>query len=91
MLSLAHQPLTREESPVNILSRTPDGRPVVNTAAAKQEAALMGDTREDYWLVGCGGSEQPVLFNGRWLLYMWNPGRQKHGWLDIDTDIVEED
>jgi hypothetical protein len=41
--------------------------------------------------VGGNGSETPFLRNGRTYLYVWNPARNVHGFLDIGTDIVIED
>lgn len=44
----------------------------------------------DVWVAGGAGSEVPVLRNGRHMLYVYNPWRDEHGWLDLSTDVVEE-
>ena len=46
---------------------------------------------EDRWVNGCGGSERPFLYNGTRWLYVYNPKRHEHGYLNLDTDIVNED
>lgn len=53
-----------------------------NTASAERRMA-------DEWVTGAGGTEVPMLRNGRWQLYVWNPALREHGWLDIATDTVE--
>ena len=45
----------------------------------------------DRWVAACGGLELPFEKDGvRWL-YVFNPGQQKHGYLNLGTDIVCED
>lgn len=47
--------------------------------------------REDRWVVGCGGSEVPFTYGlSRWL-YVYHPRSGKHGYLNLDTDVVHED
>jgi hypothetical protein len=41
------------------------------------------------WRVGCGGTEVPFTYGGRRYLYVFNG--VKHGYLDMDTDVVYED
>ena len=41
----------------------------------------------DRWVPACGGVE--VVENG--YLYVYNPGRDEHGWLNVATDIVQEE
>jgi len=49
-------------------------------------------TRRDVWVPACGGTETPARArDGRTYLYVWNPGRAQHGWLDMGTDIVTFD
>jgi hypothetical protein len=43
--------------------------------------------RPDTWLPACGGTEQPFTCKGRRLLYCWNPARDEHAYLDLDTDL----
>ena len=46
---------------------------------------------DDNWYPACSGLEKPFTVNGvRWL-YVWNPAKQVHGYLNLDTDIVETD
>jgi len=43
----------------------------------------------DRWVAACGGSEEPFTHNGvRWL-YVYNPRREEHGYLNMGTDIVQ--
>ena len=45
----------------------------------------------DNWVPACGGDEQPFTFNGvRWL-YVYNPAQHLHGYLNLDTDVVNTD
>ena len=44
----------------------------------------------DTWVPACGGTEQPFLMNGvRWL-YVFNPVQMKHAYLNLDTDLIED-
>ena len=46
--------------------------------------------KADQWVPACGGKETPYRTRaGRRVLYVYNPGRHEHGYLDMDTDIVE--
>jgi hypothetical protein len=46
----------------------------------------------DLWVPACGGAETPAKArDGRTYLYVWNPARCQHGWLDMGTDIVTFD
>lgn len=45
--------------------------------------------KRDVWLPACHGTEEPSP-DGRWL-YVFNPASSKHGWLNLHTDIVQED
>lgn len=42
----------------------------------------------DKWVAGCGGKETPFVKGGRRWLYVFNPKREEHGYLDLDTDVV---
>ena len=45
--------------------------------------------RADTWVPACGGHETPVTYsNGRTALYVWNPARGEHRYLDMKTDIL---
>jgi len=47
--------------------------------------------KADRWVSACGGDERPFIYDGvRWL-YVYNPARHLHGWLNLDTDIVSMD
>lgn len=46
---------------------------------------------DDRWVTAACGTEVPVIRGGRWYLYVFNPGRIVHGWLDIGTDTVATD
>ena len=52
------------------------------------EAMMM---RRDDWVTAACGTETPCLRDGRWMLYCYNPARRAHGWLDMATDMVEEE
>lgn len=46
------------------------------------------DNNLDQWVPACGGNEMPLIHkNQRWL-YVYNPATGKHGYLNLDTDIV---
>lgn len=42
----------------------------------------------DQWVVACGGLEEPMHYNGGMWLYVYNPYRCQHGYLNLDDDIV---
>ena len=46
---------------------------------------------DDNWVPGCGGTEVPFTYSGVRYLYVWQPSTGKHGWLNMDTDIVQEE
>lgn len=48
------------------------------------------DERADRWVPACGGQEVEFTHNGARWLYVWNPARNAHGYLNLDTDIVSE-
>ena len=39
----------------------------------------------------CGGTEQPIQYGHYRWLYVYQPSSGRHGWLCMDTDIVEWD
>lgn len=45
----------------------------------------------DRWVAANGGNELPTWCGDRraWFLYVYNPAQNNHGWLNLDTDIVE--
>lgn len=46
----------------------------------------------DVWVTGCEGKEIPTRSrDGRTFLYMFNPARREHGWLNLETDIMESE
>ena len=47
-------------------------------------------TKADRWVAACGGHEKPFTHNGTEWLYVWNPSTGEHGYLNLGTDIVEE-
>ena len=46
--------------------------------------------RADTWVPACGGNETPFTFGGTRWLYVFNPATCKHGWLNLDTDVVHD-
>jgi hypothetical protein len=60
-------------------------------SAATAEYKLAVAQRADRWVAGCGGNEIPFTYNGRRWLYVFNPATCRHGYLDLDTDIVTFD
>jgi hypothetical protein len=51
-------------------------------------AAWLASQEPDLWLVAGGGSETPFTGrDGRRYLYVWNPAREEHGYLDLGTDL----
>jgi hypothetical protein len=49
------------------------------------------ENREDRWVVACGGSETPFLYDRTPWLYVFNPARHEHGYLNLLTDVVHPD
>lgn len=45
----------------------------------------------DEWVPAGGGLETPFIHNGTPWLYVFNWATQEHGYLNLHTDIVEED
>ena len=43
----------------------------------------------DQWVPACGGTEQPFDYNGTRYLYCFNPQKREHGYINLDTDILE--
>jgi hypothetical protein len=43
----------------------------------------------DRWVPACGGSEQPTLHDGTRWLYCYNHATGKHGYLNLETDMIE--
>ena len=43
----------------------------------------------DSWVAACGGLEVPFTYNRTRYLYVYNPRRHEHGYLNLDTDIVQ--
>lgn len=58
------------------------------TEKAEAEYAAAVGARADRWVPGCGGKETPFVKGGRRWLYVFNPKREEHGYLDLDTDVV---
>jgi hypothetical protein len=52
---------------------------------------LAGRDKLDTWVPACGGQEVPFTFEGTRWLYVWNPGRAEHGYLNLDNDRVYPD
>lgn len=48
-------------------------------------------SKADRWVPACGGSETPVVRNGRRYLYCFNPARCSHAYLDLSNDTLVED
>lgn len=43
----------------------------------------------DEWIPACGGHEEPFTVNHTRWQYMYNPATGEHGYLNLDTDIIE--
>ena len=61
-------------------------RVVVTTEYAEAVAA-----KADKWVAACGGLELGFSHGGTLWLYVYNPGRDEHGYLNLHTDIVQPD
>jgi hypothetical protein len=57
------------------------------TALEEYEAAV--NQRLDTWVLANGGKEVPFTIGTTTYVYVWNPRRHKHGWLNMDTDMIE--
>ena len=62
-----------------------------NRVALTDEYREAVATNADRWVAACGGDEQPFSHNGTEYLYVFNPKRGEHGYLNQGTDIVEEE
>jgi hypothetical protein len=47
--------------------------------------------KADRWVSACGGNEIPFTYENTRYLYVFNHAIMKHGWLNMDTDIVQFD
>lgn len=46
--------------------------------------------RADRWVPAGGGLETPFKYRGTRWLYCFNAAEQRHGYLNLDTDIVHD-
>ena len=44
--------------------------------------------RADIWVPAGGGNETPFLHGGEKWLYVYNPGRNAHGFLRMNEDVI---
>lgn len=54
----------------------------------QREYELARRANADRWVPACGGNEVPYLDKGKRVLYVYNHRTGKHGYLDLDSDIV---
>jgi len=60
--------------------------------AAIVEYKLAARLTADTWVPACGGLEIPAKSrNGSTYLYVYNHATEQHGWLNMETDVVETD
>lgn len=74
------------EGAADTLSRV---RRQIDGAAAEYWQAV--DNREDRWVVAGAGSETPFLHDRTPWLYVFNPAREEHGYVNLLTDVVHPD
>ena len=56
--------------------------------ASQAEYAYALLCNDDRWVAACGGSEVPFQdYQGRKVLYCWNPKQNRHAYIDCGTDI----
>ncbi len=48
------------------------------------------ESKADRWVAACGGHETPFFHNRTRWLYVYNPAKDEHGYLNLLTDIVQE-
>jgi len=56
-----------------------------------EDAAILeywNGQHRDVWVPAAMGREVPCLKDGRWVLWVYNSGRQQHGSLDMATDTI---
>jgi hypothetical protein len=51
-----------------------------------QNAMILG---ADRWVPACGGTEIPFEYAGTRYLYVFNPNKHEHAYLNLDTDLIE--
>lgn len=56
-----------------------------------QEYTVALSAKADQWVAACGGLEEEFEHQGSNFLYVYNPGRDEHGYLNLGTDIVTPD
>ena len=56
----------------------------------QKEYRIAEAAKADRWVPGNGGREEPFTYNGIRYLWVWNPARGEHAYLNLDTDIIEQ-
>lgn len=58
------------------------------SAEVYRVSVMRGD---DTWVAACGGKETPTWSPDQraWFLYVYNPRRAEHAWLNMGTDMIE--
>lgn len=64
-------------------------RTTQNTPPTAEYAQALAE-KADRWIPACGGHEESFKHNGTAWLYVWNPATGEHGYLNLQTDIVQE-
>ena len=54
-------------------------------------ARVRREQEQGRWQVGCGGHEVPFTYGHTRWLYVFQPSSGRHGYLNLDTDIVHDD
>lgn len=60
----------------------------IKVLKARLEYEIARVERADRWVPACAGNETPFLKMGRCFLYVYNHATGKHGFLDMNQDIV---
>lgn len=64
------------------------------TTSRRKETAEFAEAEKnvrDTWVAACGGNEEVFTHQGKRYLYVWNPAKQEHGYLNLETDTVSEE
>lgn len=64
-------------------------RKTSKSSSTTPEYAEAVAVKADKWVSACGGNEIEFTHYGTRWLYVYNPARDEHGYLNLDTDIVQ--
>lgn len=86
-----HRVLTELEDEVNAkIDATVAALKDMKTLTGEEDYADALSILADRWVAANGGAEEPFTYNRQAWLYVFNPHRGRHGYLNLSTDIVQD-